>query len=52
MTYQQSVAIAVTNISKSFTYKMAAEVNWHRYGTNLRHCHSMYRPNVITASTL
>ena len=29
----------VTNISKSFTYKMAAKTNWYRYGTKLRHCH-------------
>jgi len=21
------------------TYKMAAKINWHRYGTKLRHCH-------------
>jgi len=21
---------------------MAAKTNWHRYGTKLRHCHSMY----------
>ena len=38
MTYQQSVGpyfstITVTNISKSFAYKMAAKINWHRYGT-------------------
>jgi len=33
----------VTNISKSFAYKMAAKTGWHRYGTKLRHCHSMYR---------
>jgi len=26
-------AITVTNIYKSFTYKMAAKINWHRYGT-------------------
>ena len=26
-------AITVTNISKSFTYKMAAKINWHRFGT-------------------
>ena len=32
-----SSAITVTNILKSFTYKMAAEVTWHRYGTKLRH---------------
>jgi len=25
--------IRVTNISQSFTYKMAAKINWHRYGT-------------------
>ena len=34
--------IRVTNIFKSFTYKMAAETNWHRYGTKLRHCHPLY----------
>jgi len=22
---------------------MAAKINWHRYGTELRHCHPMYR---------
>ena len=21
---------------------MAAKINWHRYGTKLRHCHFMY----------
>ena len=26
-------AITVTNISQTFTYKMAAKINWHRYGT-------------------
>jgi len=36
-------AITVTNISHSFTYKMAAKMNWHRYGTKLRHCHHVYR---------
>jgi len=35
-------AFNATNISRSFTYKMAAKVNWHRYGTKLRHRHSMY----------
>jgi len=25
--------ITVTNISQSFTYKMAAKINWRRYGT-------------------
>ena len=34
--------IRVTNISKSFTHKMAAKTSWHRYGTKLRHCHRMY----------
>ena len=32
-------AITVTNIYQSFTYKMAAEINWHNYGAKLRHCH-------------
>ena len=32
----------VTNISKSFTYKMAAKTIWHRYVTKLRHCHPMW----------
>ena len=26
-------AVAVTNISRRFTYKMATKINWHRYGT-------------------
>ena len=30
--------IRITNISKSFTHRMAAETSWHRYGTKLRHC--------------
>jgi len=29
----------MTNIYKSFTYKMAAKIYWHRHGTKLRHCH-------------
>ena len=41
LTYQQS-AIKATNISKRFTYKMAAKLNWRRYGTKLRHCHPLY----------
>jgi len=28
-------AIIVRNVSRSFTYKMATKVNWHRYGTNV-----------------
>jgi len=34
-------AITVTNIYYSFTYKMAAKINWHRYGTKLRHYHHL-----------
>jgi len=26
-----------------FIYKMAAKINWHRYGTKLRHCHPMWQ---------
>ena len=25
-----------------FTYKTAAKINWHRYGTKFRHCYPMY----------
>ena len=32
----------MTNISQSFTQKMAAKINWHKYGTKLRHCHPIY----------
>ena len=35
-------AIAVTNIYPSCAYRMAAEINWHRCGTELRHCHPVY----------
>ena len=44
LTYWKSSDIdsRVTNISKSFTYKMAAKTSWHRYGTKLRHCRLMY----------
>jgi len=34
--------VRVTNISRSFSHKMAAETSWHRYGTKLRHCHPVY----------
>jgi len=34
--------IRVTNISKSFTHKMAAETSWYKYGTKFRRCHLMY----------
>jgi len=42
--------IRLTNISKSFTHKMAAETSWHRYGTKLRHCHPMYRHNSVSVT--
>jgi len=32
----------VTSISNSCTHKMAVKTSWHRYGTKLRHRHSMY----------
>ena len=32
-----------------FTYKMAAKINWHRYGTKLRHCHRTYNAARIFA---
>ena len=34
--------ITVRNIYESFTHKMAAKANWHRYGTKLHHCHPVY----------
>jgi len=34
--------ITVSNLSQSFTHKMAAKTSWHRYGTKLRHCHPVY----------
>ena len=41
-------AVTVTNISQSFTYKMAARISWHRYGTKLRHCHVVYCRRSLT----
>jgi len=35
-------SVTVTDISQSFTRKMAAKINWHRYGTKLRHCRPVY----------
>ena len=32
----------MTNIYQSFAYRTAAEINWHRCGTELRHCHHVY----------
>ena len=35
--------LSVTTVKKTFvrvfTFKMAAKIYWHRYGTKLRHCH-------------
>jgi len=45
-------AITVANIYKSFTYKMAVKINWHRYGTKLRHSHPMYYYILIAFSSL
>ena len=41
--------IRVTNISNSFTHKIAAKASWHRYGTKLRHC--MYKLSTYQLST-
>jgi len=35
-------AVTTTDISQSFTYKLAAKINGHRYGTKLRHCRPVY----------
>ena len=35
------IIITMTNILSVFTYKMAAKINGHIYGTKLRHCHLM-----------
>jgi len=45
LTYKAHLsAITVTSIYQSFTHKMAAKkINWHRYGTKLRHCHPTYK---------
>jgi len=44
--YQPSVGLfkryrSDKHFSKVYTYKMAAKINWHRYGTELRHCYPM-----------
>ena len=31
---------------------MASKINWHRYGTKLRHCHPMYKSPVFIEVTL
>ena len=40
-------SIAVTDVSRSFTHKTAAKINWHRYGTKLRHCHPTCRKTTL-----
>jgi len=40
-------AITVTNISQIFTYKMAAKIDWHRYGTKLRKCHPSHTNRLL-----
>ena len=42
--------VRVTNISTSFTHKMATETSLHRYGTKLRHCHPVSRISLCSAS--
>jgi len=54
LTYQQSVFKRYhsdKNISESFTYMMAAKINWHRCGTKLRRCHPMYCDSVVDRIT-
>jgi len=36
--------------SQSFTYKMTARINWHRYESKLRQCHRRYFLLLIRAS--
>jgi len=45
-------AITVTNISQSFTYKMAAKINWHRYGTIIASLSSYVFSNTIVITAL
>ena len=37
--------ITMTDISRSFIHKMAAKINWHRYGTKWRHRHPVLTIN-------
>jgi len=32
-------SIALTNISQSSYLQDGGKINWHRYGTKIRHCH-------------
>jgi len=43
-------AFAVTNICHSFTYNVAAKINWHGYGTKLRHCHHRVYTRDLTST--
>jgi len=40
------------NISKNFTYKMAANTSWHRYGMKLCHSHPMYWTSGVLSTSL
>ena len=42
----------VTNISKSFTHKMAVKTSWRRYGTKVRHCHPKYSRVAILSAEI
>jgi len=45
LTYEQSVRKRYhsdKHFSEFFTYKMAAKINWRRYGTKLRRCQPMH----------
>ena len=34
--------MTATNISQRFHLQDGGKINWHRYGTKLRHCHPVY----------
>jgi len=51
LTNKAYLSATVTNISKSYTYKMAVKINWHRCGTKLHHCHPMYRERKCADTT-
>jgi len=42
----------VTNISKSFTHKMAEKTNWRIYGTKLRHCYPVYSSSWLRCTSI
>ena len=45
LTYQQSILSQWQTFLTVFIYKMAAKINWHRYGTKLGHCHPTESPH-------